>query len=468
MKSVGIRCGFVGLMLGALVLGGCKASTPAAFEKAAAELPAAEAQAMRLGLPLSGEELMPASPIPAKDNAAPLLAQAGKDFLAAARSNKEWDQRLARAIADPATEDLALAATILKPLNPSLDQAVVATQLPQYCVEREWARPDPWNILFPELAGYKAMTKGLVYRAQLRAIQGDRAGAVKDFRAAAQLAEFAGSDPLLIPAFVQIALDAILCRGMEYTLARHPDDREWIDALEDIASRKSKRPMDLLYSLRGEVVISLETAKLPGWGVVAAFADSSDPDDPKATRRALELKEKLAPRDVSLITRHRALRARALQVWVKIYADQEANRDMTALIQTLEQVDQNMGQDGDPTTALRELALPDLAPAARAYVKRELQWQVFRGLLAVMRFRAAQSRFPKSMEEAGFTELDLFNGTPLNLKVEGETIRVYSMGSDGEDHQGQERIETPDGNARTMDVSSMFPRRVTVPGAPPR
>ncbi len=60
--------GIIGLAPLLLILG-CKNPTLAAFERAAAKLPAAEAEAKRLGLPLAGTDLAPAKPIPPEQNA---------------------------------------------------------------------------------------------------------------------------------------------------------------------------------------------------------------------------------------------------------------------------------------------------------------------------------------------------------------------------------------------------------------
>jgi hypothetical protein len=83
--------------------------------------------------------------------------------------------------------------------------------------------------------------------------------------------------------------------------------------------------------------------------------------------------------------------------------------------------------------------------------------------MAVLRFKGAQGRYPATLAEAGFTDVDPFTGKAFHLKVEGETVRVYSVGPDGVDNGGEERVNTAPDAPRQMDIVSMFPRRVNAP-----
>ncbi len=454
-----MKLGISGVIgLAALLMAGCNNSTVAAFEKAAAELPVAEAAAKKLGLPLTGADLMPKTPVRPEDNAAPLLREAGKTFSKAARPHKGWEQTFALAIAEPTPANMEAAQRVIASLDPALSLAEKAAAKPSIDFGHDWTREDPWKIEFPAFSEIKSLSKGFVFRAQLRAISGDKVGAIRDMRAASRLAEFAGTDPTLMAALVQIATDALVSRTMENIVSRHPGDLDLLNALDEIADRKTNQPMEILRSLRGEIIMSLAAAEAPATDLMDSYFGEVDPEDPNAVSEANKLKAELAPSGVP-----DDLRARALQPWIEVYADQATVKDNATLVKRLAEIDYQLKSDDDPTTALRVMTYPMSLQAGHAFLTRDARWQAVRGLMAVLRFKGAQGRYPATLAEAGFTDVDPFTGKAFHLKVEGETVRVYSVGPDGVDNGGEERVNTAPDAPRQMDIVSMFPRRVNAP-----
>ncbi|MCZ8139701.1 MAG: hypothetical protein ACK5XS_00015 [Armatimonadota bacterium] len=459
-----MKLGISGVIgLAALLMAGCNNSTVAAFEKAAAELPVAEAAAKKLGLPLTGADLMPKTPVRPEDNAAPLLREAGKTFSKAARPHKGWEQTFALAIAEPTPANMEAAQRVIASLDPALSLAEKAAAKPSIDFGHDWTREDPWKIEFPAFSEIKSLSKGFVFRAQLRAISGDKVGAIRDMRAASRLAEFAGTDPTLMAALVQIATDALVSRTMENIVSRHPGDLDLLNALDEIADRKTNQPMEILRSLRGEIIMSLAAAEAPATDLMDSYFGEVDPEDPNAVSEANKLKAELAPSGVPDDLRARAFRARALQPWIEVYADQATVKDNATLVKRLAEIDYQLKSDDDPTTALRVMTYPMSLQAGHAFLTRDARWQAVRGLMAVLRFKGAQGRYPATLAEAGFTDVDPFTGKAFHLKVEGETVRVYSVGPDGVDNGGEERVNTAPDAPRQMDIVSMFPRRVNAP-----
>lgn len=447
-------------LAGGLLLTSCGNPARAAFEKAASELPAAEAEARRLGIPLSGADLMPNPPVPREDNAAPLLRAASQQFRTAASKSRGWEVEMGRALADPTPAQLVSAQNTLQPLDDALDQAVLASTKPRVDFGRNWKSDEVRDLTFPELSDGKNLVKGLVQRAQLRAHQGDTQGATQDFRAAITIGRYMNTEPTMIGALVRVAIDALVVRGMEYALTARPTDAAFAAELDALAATQLDHPVELLESLRGEIIFGLAAANMPVDKLLPMATGAVDPADIEALRNQAQVRGRLAPRGVPEDIRQRAYRARALQPWIEIYADKEAQRDNRTLLNRMAEIEKMRELDRDPTLAMHQLFSTSYAAMGNSILMGQARWHVVRGLMAVLRFKAAKGRYPASLAEAGFNESDPFTGKPLRLKVEGETVRVYSVGPDGVDNGGEERVNTAPDSPRQMDIVSMFPRRV--------
>lgn len=459
-----MKLGISGVIgLAALLMAGCNNSTLAAFEKAAAELPAAEAAAKQLGLPLTGADLMPKTPVRPEDNAAPLILEAGKTYRLAGSQSRGWEQSLGQAFADPTPANLAKAQATLQPFNAALDQAVLAAAKPQVDFGHDWDSDEPWNLTFPEYSEGKNLVKGLSYRAQLRTRRGDTAGALSDLQAAAAMGRFMGSEPTLIGGLVRVAIDALVVRSMEYAITIRSGDMSFLQDLDALAAPHAAESVDLLHALRGEIVFNVTAAGAPAERLLPMASGSVDEADTAGLANQADWKRRLAPAGVPETVRTEAFRARALQPWVELYADPEVRKDPMALVRRMEDLDQRLSNDPDPTLAVHQILFPVLAGAGDALVTGRTRWQAVRGLMAVLRFKGAQGRYPATLAEAGFTDVDPFTGQAFHLKVEGETVRVYSVGPDGVDNGGEERVNTAPDAPRQMDIVSMFPRRVNAP-----
>lgn len=462
-----MKPGYYGIIgLAALLIAGCSNQTRAAFEKAAAELPAAEAAARKLGLPLTGADLMPTPPVRPENNAAPLLRRAGADYRLAAGKVRGWEQTLIECYADPTPANLAKAQATLRPLDPSLDLAVQASGKPEIDFQRLWTMDEPWNMTFPELSECKNLTKGLSYRAQLRARQGDSAGAMSDLRAVTIIGQFLASEPTLIGSLVRVAIDAIVVRTAEYALTIRPRDERFLKELDALAAKQIANPAEMLHALRGEIVFGVAATEVSVDSLVPMATGMVDEADTQGMANQSEWRKRLAPPGVPEETRRKAFRARALQTWVEVFSSAEGQASPVALVKRLEEIDERIRLDRDPTLAMHEIFFPTFAGAGDALLTGQARWVALRGLVAVLRFKRAEGRYPGSLAEAGFKELDPFTEQPLRIKVDGETVRVYSVGPDGVDNDGQERVNTPPNAPRQMDIVLQYPRRMTVPGAP--
>lgn len=71
------------------------------YDQAIKELPAAEAEAVKLGLPLVGADMLPKPPVRPEENAAPILREAFKAMETAAAQDQDWHYHINIALAEP-------------------------------------------------------------------------------------------------------------------------------------------------------------------------------------------------------------------------------------------------------------------------------------------------------------------------------------------------------------------------------
>jgi len=181
--------------------------TRLAFERAAADLPAAEAEARRLGLPLTGADLVPKPPLGPGENAAPLIRSAGKDFETLTKGHPIWNQLSVRGVSRLVPEKRSQLESLFAAVGPILEVAIQASQRPVCDFERPWDAKPIWEITFPELGHLHNLTSALRNRGLWHLGKGNVKSAVRDFRAALALARFAGSDGDAFGATVQMNLE---------------------------------------------------------------------------------------------------------------------------------------------------------------------------------------------------------------------------------------------------------------------
>jgi len=432
------------LLAGLLVTGlaavlGCGKSVSGEFARVAAELPTVEAEAKRLGVPLTGTELMPQTPIPTNENAVLIVAEAVLEYAKVERQLGKWQDALTTSVASPSNANRKRADDILRKLAPILRKATEAAAKPKAWFNRDWNRDDLWNETFPELAGIRDLTRGLAMRGKVRAARGDVRGALSDFRSAFAMGRIAASDPSLISGLVSIACDAIVTRQMEWAVSARPNDIAFLTALGKLAANEASRPPDLMSHLRGEVLFALAAARRPEALLDAELSGLDGPDE--------QLRREVIPRGVPKDMLAKAYRVRILQVWNTVFADRAAKRNPVTLTTAIARAQEKYGEKGDPTTALNRHVFPVFDQAGMAYVKRQSLLLAFKGFIDVLRFMARKGRFPTSLAEAGSTSLDPLSGKPFVLKITGNQVRVYGPGVDGVD----------DGGSATKDVVSEFP-----------
>lgn len=424
------------------------------YDQAIKELPAAEAEAVKLGLPLVGADMMPKPPIRPEENAAPILREAFKAMETAAAQDQDWHYHINIALAEPNPERTEAAEAAIGRVSPALDLAVKASRRPRIDFKRPWLSEYPTSIQYPESKQIKQLVFGLASRGMWRTKLGQTELAVQDFRAGLALAKLAGDEPTLVFALVNIANQSIIFFAMQSAMTIRPDDPEFIGQLDQIAADQSLQSIDLFRALKGDAYMGIISAELQ-LGSETRYTDFK-----RDTNGRIIFDSKIDPFSQKI---YLGTRARVLQAWNEAYRETRETKDPIALGERLSKIFDWHSRKGNITRIHNAIVLPFPEPAGRQIAELPVRWQALRGLLAVLKFRAAERRNPESLEEAGFLERDRFANAPFLYKVEGNTIVIYSVGRDRVDHNAQERVEDAQGERIGGDVVARVPRKVAVP-----
>lgn len=424
------------------------------YDQAIKELPAAEAEAVKLGLPLVGADMLPKPPVRPEENAAPILREAFKAMETAAAQDQDWHYHINIALAEPTPDRTETAKTAIGRVSPALDLAVKASRRPRLDLERPWLTEYPTSIKFSGSSQIKQLIFGLASRGMWRTKLGQTEMAVEDFRAGLALAKLTRDEPTLVFALANMAYQSIIFFAMQSAVTIRPKDLDFIDRLDQTAAEQSRETIDLFQALRGEAYWGIVTAELH-LGSHNRYADLKR----DATGRVI-LDGKSDPTAHKL---YLGSRTRVLQAWNEAYREVGNIKDPIVLSERLTKNFDWHSRKGDITRLHNVIVLPYAEPAGAQIVEMPVRWQALRGLLAALKFRATQGRAPNSLEEAGFREVDRFADSPFRFNVDGDAIVVYSVGRDRVDHNAQERVEDAQGERIGGDVAARVPRKVAVP-----
>lgn len=433
--------------------------TRLAFERAAADLPAAEAEARRLGLPLSGADLRPKTPIMPSENAAPLIRSAGTDFETLTKGHPIWNQLSVRGVSRLAPEKRSQLESLFASVGPILDVAIQASERPVCDFERPWDTKPMWEILFPEHAHLRKLTSALRNRGLWLMEKGDVSGAIRDFRAALALARFAGSDRDAFGSLLQVNLETNGIIAIEQAATLRPLDAAFIDQLDALLAEMESHPARNQRILGAEVVNSLLMVNYPPDKLASAAFNQQGSGGLEGQLLALQYSTFLAPTVVPPGIRRDAYRARALRFWsryISSITSADTSLRANALIgPTLSQLD----SADEPTLRLLQHSSPIMKLSHKTYFGRDAKVRTTRALLAVLEHRIQHGRYPTSLAGLTSNTDDPFSFGKLGYRVNGEEVRVYSVGRDEKSDGGRLLSERRWFLPRGRDIVSLYPYR---------
>lgn len=433
--------------------------TRLAFERAAADLPAAEAEARRLGLPLTAADLRPKTPIMPSENAAPLIRKAGEQIETLTKKHPILNELSFRGLASLSPEKQTQMDSVFADCAPILEVAILASAKPECDFERPWDTKPMWEMLFPEHAQLKRLTSVLRNRGLWHLGKGDIKSAVRDFRAVLALARFAGSDRDVFGATVQMNLESSGIVAIEQAASLRPRDAGFLVQLDELLEEVESHPVRNQRVLGAEVVNSLLMVNCPPDKLASATFNQQGSGGLEGQLLALQYSTFLAPTVVPPGIRRDAYRARAFRFWSQ-YISSITSADTSLRANALiGPTHKQLESSDEPTLRLLQHGSPITKDTHQTFFRRDAKIRTTRALLAVLKHRIQHGRYPTSLAGLTSNTDDPFSFSKLGYRVNGEEVRVYSVGRDEVSNGGRLLSERRWYLPRGRDIVSLYPFR---------
>lgn len=417
---------------------------PGSILKAARGLPAARAEAARLGLALTADALRVKPPVPESQNAAPLYRRIGT-LLAEERKrggDTLWDGYLK----PTRTEQNRVAAkAVVQRLGPVFTLAQQAAARPGCDYTRQWEKGA--EVLFPEYARLRELARLLAAQALLQIEAGDPLAAAETLRVAGVVARHI-NEPTLIAFIVQVAVAAIAVIPFTELLNRFGDRTEVIAAAER-ANAAFANQMDVEHALRGEAWFGVWRFEQYRRGLLTDN-DLIGEEIPPNFHRPTTPAARKAYAD--------AWEAHFLECYNQIVA---ASRKPGSTPRTQRLLAKSLVEEIERRYQARDVSY--LAPAFNVPVLGQTFLIALRGLTEVRLRRVALSALQVHIRTGQYPEAlplavnDPFTDTPLRYRRYGpDGFIVYSVSTNGRDDGGDSSHDTgPPNNPQDSNDGSL-------------
>jgi hypothetical protein len=397
-------------------------------------------------MPWEAKDLSP-GPTPPGDNAAPLLRKA------AAVVDKWTHFKDTREIRkDIESNNLDAAAKLLAGYALELSEVEKASRLPRLDFYYD---PDMGPIEeFPELSKVKSFVGLLCLRAQLESLRSDPNRACQDIQNAWRLSNLTGQGAGILPMLIQIGCQNIVLDGIQRCAAALKTNPSGLKDLAAVIGNASDLA-NFRKALRGEAYLGIATTRNPFEADhLDRSGESTEPgvDSKSLVRTGL-------PKDA----KWRGMMARHLEAWTQIKAAMDKYGDDTDKLQAaIAQIIDDWGAKTTISYMVSTIMMAPLPQSGLSVLELDANWVATRALLEAMQIRAHNGKWPVRIEDIPGTWTDPFNGKPLKLKVEGDAIKIYSVGPNRKDDGGTRRFEITDDAKKNNfdDVASYPPRRI--------
>lgn len=447
-KAVALGCGGL-LVLGAIATG-VTVYVWADYPIAAMGWRAAEERARQAGVPLSQEELLEGREVPPEQNSASLYHRLFEEHIAALLdANEEMEDALRDPDLGP-TEALRIAAGLSAPAQ----EFYQASRLPYYTLGLDLDMGG--QLVFPQLSGFRQAAEFLSQRGLTYAKLGRVEDAVRDLSTSWRMARHVGQDGVLIH---MATANAIYARTMS-------DTRRAAEALagDPAGQARLRREVlglgkvstDIRRAILTEAYVTLAwtrnldvltdmhpaMAMLDQWAMVTdaevnvlghGLGPGFIPNPPERPLDQAKLRRSGAPPGWVL----RGTMVRQLQGWAAFF---EAVPESGATLEDFEEGFLRQAEALDnPKLSFawaRHTTFPE-APFRNLYLAPTVVQQKTEAYFAVLEYRNQQGRWPNTLAEAGVQAVDPFDGKPLRYRLEGEGFRIWSVGPDLRDDEGE-------------------------------
>jgi hypothetical protein len=431
-----------------LVCGSCngrKATPPAVddLDQAASEVDTAAKAYRTSGLPWEAKDVRLGAPLPAEQNAAPLIRRAIKNL-----DTERYNAELPSIQSAISVGSYAKASSLVAGYDASLGLLIQASKLPGVDFQRDWDLGPA--VLFSELYPMKLLGRLLDLRAEVECGNHDVPGAIGDLKAAWTLGDFAGSDPNLIGMLAQVAMQRAVLRSVQRCAFLVKDDPKALAQLLEVIDHGGE--IDFAYAIRGQAYMGLCTSRnLKGFGGIKAFSSPLDSSPTKLDPKTL-LRTGL-PKDRD----SRAFVARYLQSWTKVKLLADEYQDNPAQLQkSMARLGKQVESRRTASNMLNLMFFPTFTETSTIPVVLKADLVANRALLAALLMRARTGKIPASIRDIPGDWVDPFDGKPLRVRQTGPWFRVYSVGPNLKDDGGVFKTELKDRQSTAYDIGAAF------------
>lgn len=414
---------------------------------------AAKAAYLKEGLPWSADDISAQTPVPDNENAGPELTAI----------SLEYSKLKGKPSSDFAVrEEIAQAHAFLAPRNALLDRtAALLKDKKGLDFKRDWSKGAALD--FGELAQMRALVKDLSFRAEVKALEGDSQGALRDLSTAADLSVRASTDQVLISALVSSACRSIVCRSARLIAGNRQDDPFLLRSLE-----KAIQPMEARIGSEGFIrseaythLWTLRNLKRIGGLGGSYFTGSGEPPphDPRPFADKV---------DVTGIA-ERSMAVKSFEFWTDVAREAKKRpNDPISLFDYLDRKALEADRSSSSSMVHLKLLLPVFGQAGPALLKHEAVVKSTRAALLAWAARA-EGRPASSLKQVkGGPWTDPFSDEEFKAQFEKDKVLIWSVGRNRRDQGGApdttRHLGDPKWSNEGDDVAVQIPDLATVKG----
>lgn len=366
-----------------------------------------------------------------EENAAPILKPifARLEALSKDPKNKKQLQVIDREASERATAPIPP-----KDGGPTLEESLTVVESSLVGIESCLAKPKcdfryEWekgiNLAFPEFTYFRQAIRTIAIRGRLLALAGNPKEAAEKFKLALHLSRLTGDSPVLIAALVRASTSAFVFREIEAVIAARPTDSE-LRSLVRKAMLARDKPIDPRRAFEAELFFNWDmTTHLPAY-----LEDNGTGIDDQGYLRRISY--------IPGVTR--AWRTRSLQYCrLMLRILKGTHGDPILASGAAMQVDSYLADyETGLSNYLGAILMPVFTQAFSSFVQDIANREVLLASLDVLDERQKLGHWPATLP---VDRRDPFGSRELRYRVDGDHVRVWSIGKDHKDSGGKAKKE---------------------------
>lgn len=398
----------------------------------------AKKEYIAVGLPFEVKDM--ARSVPKEQNAAAFFSQ--------------YKHTSTVASADPKFESVKANKDELKKLvegrKVELDAAVEGAKLKHLDWQGDWSQGTYMDLA--QGMPLKSMIRDLAIRAEIKIIEGDKAGALSDFRTMCRISEMSSQEPTLIAMLVSCALRAMVCTYARKFGSYMLNDSEFLFSLSNELAAVQSGP-DMVNAIRGEAYFSvwhLRNLKLLGGWIKAL----SQPDEYFSEMEEPKYKGPFAPDGEIKGMAAKAMAVKTFKFYKDLYSVLKEDQNWLTANPKISKRVNEASRDESLSGKLLSYSVGIYDRILNAPAKSQATVLTARASLMLMAF-AAEGKGKLKINDLPGEWLDPYTGKPLLSAWSGNALKVWSVGEDGKDDGGA--TTNPSGFGPPWDIVAELP-----------